>query len=435
MTTPANQIKGSVSDSNRPEELTTITEYRLSRLRETLLFLMEKSPYYGKLLEQLDVSGPDPDSILRSLPAMSSAEWGANRVSLRTGSVSGVAIGYTGGTTTRTGTPILSVERELTLTPGDAARTGLGLALINPNAHGVAAMTGFGENVIVHALGSPEHYEQAMHLLDGRIEPFASMPRISQIDSSGFRIKALSLYLLRHRGRMDDLGVSRIFVGRNLLSPRWRTRLENWWGAAVTPVYGFSEMRMCNAYECGYCGYYHLPVTGLAEVLRDEPDGGRVFPGERGLLAVTGFYPFIQLEPRIRYMPGDIAELSPSACPHWGEHGFRPLGRRVDSVRSSNDGTWICPVDVYAPIADHPYANRGVPRSRYGEDRLFDECFAPRFRLESGDPIKLHVELRFLPSVWVAEWSAMRGSISRQLAKEFEIIAHEPYQLEVRARC
>jgi phenylacetate-coenzyme A ligase PaaK-like adenylate-forming protein len=431
--------RGDRSGSGSPEDAVGLIDYRLSRLRETLSFLAENSRYYGKLLEQPAATGADPDSVLRSLPPMSPAEWGANCVSMRTGPVSGATIGYTGGTTSRIATPVLSVQRELRmledLTRETAAQNGLALALINPNVHGPAAMAGFGENVIVHALESPEHYEQVTHILERRIEPFASMRRIDMIESTGFRVKALSLYLMRNRGRMDDLGISQIFVGRNILSPRWRSRLETWWEATITPVYGFSEMRICNAYECTHCGYHHVPVTGLAEVLSDESGRSRVSPGERGFLAVTGFYPFIQLEPRIRYMPGDIAQLAPSACPHWGEHGFRPLGRRTDSVRSSDDGAWICPADVHALLGDHPDVNRRSPRSRWPEGLLFDESFPPRFRLEPGDPVKLHIELRFLPDVWPAKWSALRDSIRHQTPDGLEIIAHEPGDFDDNARC
>ena len=415
-----------------------LADYRLFRLRETLAYLAEHSPYYGKFLQRLDADGADPDSVLRGLPPMSSTEWGANRASIRTGPVTGAAIGYTSGTTVRVATPILSSPRELqmlgTVTPQETAQAGMALALINPNSHGAAAMAGYGENVVVHTLNSPSNYEQVMRLLEGRSEPFASMPRITQIESSVFRVKSLSLYLLRHRGKVDDLGIRQIFVGRNLLSPRWRSRLENWWGAAVTPVYGFSEMRICNASECRYCGYYHLPVTGLAEVLSGEPDGKRVPPGARGLLAVTGFYPFIQLEPRIRYLPGDVAEFAPSTCPRWGEHGFRPLGRRTDSAQSS-DGTWVCPADVHKVLGDHPDVNRTSPDSERSRDPLFDESNSPRFKLESGDPVKLHIELRFMTRIWASEWSALRNSIRCQIPAGIQLVAHEPGGIEAPATC
>jgi phenylacetate-coenzyme A ligase PaaK-like adenylate-forming protein len=427
------------SGSGSPEDTVSLADYRLSRLRETLSFLAENSPYYGKLLDRPAAISTDPDSVLRSLPPMFPTEWGANRVSMRTGPVGGVTIGYTGGTTSRIPTAVLSVQRELRVQE-DLARqatdqAGLALALINPNAHGPAAMAGFGENVIVHALETPEHFEQVMQILERRIEPFASMRRIDMIESTGFRIKALSLYLMRHRRRMDDLGISQIFVGRHILSSHWRSRLETWWEATVTPVYGFSEMRICNAHECGHCGYHHVPVTGLAEVLSNESGGNRVSPGERGFLAVTGFYPFIQLEPRVRYMPGDIAQLAPLACPHWGEHGFRPLGRRTDSVRSSHDGSWICPADVHALLADHPDVNRRSPRSRWPEGLLFDESLGPRFKLEPGDPVKLHIELRYLPHVWPAKWSALRDSILHKMPDGIEIIAREPGDFHDHAKC
>jgi phenylacetate-coenzyme A ligase PaaK-like adenylate-forming protein len=408
-----------------------LAAYRAAQLGNTLLFIAESSPYYRALLGRRELSDMSPDAVLSRLPVMTSDRWAAARGALRTGPVSHATLGYTGNTTTRLPSPFLNTPRELgAVRAVTGARPSVPeLILVGRGGHGPAGLAGFDYDAVVLSLCSPKHYEQVEVLLEHAAEPFASMPRIGAIDSSLVRVKALSLYLLRHRGRMDDLGISRITVGRNILSPRWRSRLETWWAAGIRPAYGFSEMRMCNSAECQECGYYHMPPTGLAEILDEDRGWEPVRAGGRGMLAVTGFYPFIELEPRIRYLPGDVAELAPTACPRWAEHGFRPIGRRQDSARLPVTGNWVGPVDIYAALADHPAVNSVVTPAMISEG-LDELTSSPRFRIEAGNPVRLHVEFRISPLVWEKEWTAARNEIQEQLPDGVELVPHEPGEFE-----
>jgi phenylacetate-coenzyme A ligase PaaK-like adenylate-forming protein len=433
---------GSAAD-DATAKISDLSAYRSSQLDRTLVFLQEKSPYYRESLRNLNTSQMDPESILHRLPTLTAGEWGKLQGSLRTGPLDDVILGYTSGTTNYLPTPVLCSTRELEIHEllqahgmmnAEVTQTGKTLILAHPYAHGAAGMTGFGDTELVHPLCCRENLSQIVLLLEHKVEPFASFPPITKIGGNLMKLKALSLYLLQIRGRMDDLDIKQIYVGRQILSPRWRSRLEAWWRAEVIPVYGFSEMRVCNAMECPECRYYHLPPSGMAEVLNEELSWTPVQPGGRGMLAITGFYPFVELEPRVRYMPGDLAQLSPTACPRWGEHGFLPLGRRKDSARC-NDGTWVCPADVHAALADHPGVNRVLPPGANIEGFPSDEIASPRFRLESGDPILLHVELRFSPEVWMDEWRAMRSSIHKQLFSRIKMLPCDPLGLQRVADC
>jgi len=409
--------------------------YRHARLDETLSFVGDQSPYYRGLLKQL--YGParsGPEEILRSVPPLSKAQWEAERAQLRTGPATRIMIGYARGTSAGAPSPILSVAedfRGLKALQRPGGQAGPTLLLVDPGSHGMAELAPQNGNVIVHALSRPEHYEQVRQILDRTAKPFAPMAQVRQIDSTLSQVKALSFYLMRHRGRMDDLGVDRLTVVRNILTPRWRHLLETWWDAQITPMYGFSEMRMCTASECGHCGYFHMPITGLAEVLDEDACWSRVRPGGRGMLAVTGFWPYIQLEPRIRYLPGDLAELAPTICPQWGEHGFRPLGRRSDSVRTEPGGPWVCPADVYPAIADRVGFNWVPTRSRDAQaDPFIDKVTGPRWRLEAGDPVTLHIELGHLSDVRYAKRTELHDAIQAEIPAGVEIVAHEPGTLD-----
>jgi hypothetical protein len=417
-----------IADATATAGPSELADYRVSQLANTLLFVAESSPYYRDLLSRPGLSDMSPESVLRQLTPMSAPRWAEARAALRTGPVGDAKLGYTGNTTTQLPTPFLNTERELqairTVTEGRPPVREL--ILIGRGGHGPAGLTGFDDCAILYPLCSPKHYEQVAVLLEHTTEPFASMPRIEAIDSSLLRVKALSLYLMRTRGRIDDLGISRVSVGRNILSPRWRSRLEKWWSAEIRVVYGFAEMRMCNSVECLDCGYYHVPPTGLAEVLDEDRDWEPVRPGGRGMLAFTGFYPFIELEPRIRYLPGDVADLAPTVCPRWREHGFRPLGRRQHSARLTATGGWFCPADIHAALADNPAVNRIVSPDMISEGLDTDMVSGPRFRIEPGDPVKLHVEFRISPLMWEDEWTAVRNTIQDQLPDGVELVPREP---------
>jgi phenylacetate-coenzyme A ligase PaaK-like adenylate-forming protein len=280
-------------------EVPGISDFRIAQLRRTFSFLREESPYYGELLQGMNASQMDPESILGRLPVWTPGQWDALRGSMRTGPIDDVILGYTSGTTNYCPTPILYARSELesrdmlhahAVAGASGAEAGRTLILVNPCVHGAAQMTVLGDTGLIHPLRGRQNFEQARRLLERTSEPFKAFPPIRGLSGTLFLLKAISLYLLQARGRLDDLGFDHIYVAREILSPRWRTRLETWWGARVTPVYGFSEMQVCNAMQCPDCQYYHLPPTGLAEVLDEERGWTAIEPGGRGMLAITGFY-------------------------------------------------------------------------------------------------------------------------------------------------
>lgn len=414
----------------RPRELSGPAAYRQSQLANTLRFVQENSPYYRELLRDRDLEPGQAEEALRSLPPLDLSAWSAARSQLRTGPLRGVTIGYAEGPAGQP-TPFLSVQREVEALENalrDTDRSAEILVISGSNHCDAVSPTARADGRVVHPLYRQEHYRQVAALLEREIEPFSLMPRIDAIEADLVSMKALTLYLMHRRGRVDDLGITRISVSRNLLSRRWRIRLEDWWGAQVESVFGIAEMPMCDARSCADCGYFHMPPSCLVEVLNGDEDWEPVRPGGRGMLAVTGFHPFVELEPRIRYVPGEVAQLAPGVCHRWGERGFRPLGRSGDSARNTRTGAWVCPADVYSALADHVAVNR-VPPTTAVEGRDQDEVSGPRFMLETGHPVRLHVELRFSPTVWEAEASTAERSIQKLLPEGVEVIAHEPGRL------
>jgi hypothetical protein len=141
-----------------------------------------------------------------------------------------------------------------------------------------------------------------------------------------------------------------------------------------------------------------------------------VGPGGRGTVVVTVFHPFVELEPRIRYRPGDLVEVASEPCPRWGELGFRALGREQHAVRSPDGAGWVTPADCFEAVADLPdvAVTHDTPQS--AADPRLHEAGSPRFALRPSDGgVALDVELRYDPEVWPAEAERARHAIQQRL--------------------
>ena len=245
------------------------------------------------------------------------------------------------------------------------------------------------------------------------------------------QIKDLTLYMLERHRRLDGFGVETIEAGRHMLSPRWQQRLSSLWGADIIPVYGFSELSMCNARKCRHCTYYHLPPTCIGEVVDLSNTDRYTAAGGRGSIVVTAFYPYVQLEPRIRYRPGDCVELAKEPCSIWGELGFRPLGREEHCFMINEGTVTITPADCFAVLADLPQVAVRRETSIPAElDFQYDESGSPRFSLQCiNGSVELHVELRFDPRIWEDEAAIVERIIRRSLGSDISVVLHGPGRL------
>jgi hypothetical protein len=108
----------------------------------------------------------------------------------------------------------------------------------------------------------------------------------------------------------------------------WRSRYEAIWGRLPRAVYGLSEFAPGSALQCDSCGGFHF-FTAWPEFLAIDHDA----PVARGdaRLVLTGLFPFVQLQPRIRYVTGDIVTLR-GTCGPTGRPSFHFRGRVSSSV-------------------------------------------------------------------------------------------------------
>jgi hypothetical protein len=406
---------------------TTLTEQRLIGLARTLTRLRADSPFYRPLIPQLDI-GPDNDpGLLRQLPWLDPAGWASVREQLRTSTFEGVVTGFTNGTS---GVPKAFYSTEAERSALRAQRAGDGrrrLQLVGFNHGAVVGLDLAGEGDFVPLL-SMRYFDLAADLIANGA-PDGS--RIRVLGGTARQLKDLTLHMLRRFGDISGFGVKTLEVGREFLSPGWEARLRQWWRADIDVVYGFSELRMCNALRCQVCAHHHFPPSCVAEVV-DPADPDRYVPlGGRGSLLVTALHPYVEFEPRIRYRPGDLVQLASQPCPTWGEPGFLPLGREVHCLPVGGSGGFLTPADVISALGDLPQVAVS-PRHLYPDaDQRHHEAGSPRFTLMNGGAgPEVHLELRCDPQVWPQEAQAVADTARAALPAGTRVVLHSPGQLE-----
>ncbi len=200
------------------------------------------------------------------------------------------------------------------------------------------------------------------------------------------------------------------------LSPHWRARVEDAWGAPVFDNYSLSEVPGA-ALECRACGFNHwLPPPLWPEVV--DARSRRPLARGTGVLVLTTLFPFVQAMPLIRYWTGDLVELGPP-CRETGERGVRFRGRLGQSLLAPRappgEGVLVAAQDVVdaleaeALVARHPH-----PVEALGLVRSTD-CGAVKFELSRGKGARLRVELKFDPRAYPLEAEALGRRVARRL--------------------
>jgi hypothetical protein len=165
-------------------------------------------------------------------------------------------------------------------------------------------------------------------LLDGRVIP----ARYLQSQNGLHRV--LAGYYLVTGTDPRDFAIDSVFGYGQHLSRLWNRRLEELWGMQVTSTYGLSEFAGANALRCDECGALHY-LTAWQEFL-SPTDHVPVEAGD-ALLVLTSLIPFVAIQPRIRYITGDLVSIQ-RRCASTGLIGFEFRGRMTSSAWESCQG-------------------------------------------------------------------------------------------------
>lgn len=108
-----------------------------------------------------------------------------------------------------------------------------------------------------------------------------------------------------------EFGIKSINIVGGYLTTRCRRYLQTTWGAIVFDRFSLTESAG-GATRCQKCGYFHLDPHVIGEVLESETNN-QLTEGV-GHLVLTELYPFVQMQPFIRYDTGDLVRRVKNDC-------------------------------------------------------------------------------------------------------------------------
>jgi phenylacetate-coenzyme A ligase PaaK-like adenylate-forming protein len=177
-------------------------------------------------------------------------------------------------------------------------------------------------------LEQPGHAEVIKQLIrDGLVVAGRVIPARHILSQNG-PLRVLTGYFWAQGFSPRDYGLLSVFGYGSYISSVWRERLREFWGAEIRTGYGLSEFATSNALQCRSCCGYHFRSVWPEFLALDM--SGPVTEGDAHLV-LTSLLPFTRVQPRIRYVTGDIVTLV-GRCELTEQVSFRFRGRATGSV-------------------------------------------------------------------------------------------------------
>ncbi len=198
------------------------------------------------------------------------------------------------------------------------------------------------------------------------------------------------------------------------MTPHAHKRLQDFWHCTIENRYGLSEIFL-GAWLCHVCGRFHFEPYGIPEVVGLKSTTA-VHSG-RGRLVLTSFFPFIQMNPMIRYDTGDGVELFEGEC-LTGYSGVRILGRISRSIVLNDEDLFLGENEVMDVLDGESDVMR--PRMYRELPLHLQEVGAPpdfELRTSKGGAPELCVRLRYEPSSFPQRVNQLRARIRSALGR------------------
>ena len=181
------------------------------------------------------------------------------------------------------------------------------------------------------------------------------------------------------------------------LTAAWRRRLQDTWGAPVVDRFGVSEV-FGGASQCLNCGWYHFEPFVIPEVVGAR--SAQVLSTGVGLLALTALYPFQEAQPLVRYLTGDLVEVTHELSCRPGTTAIKPLGRARYGVAEPDSDRWlITPASVLEAVDEIPEIARTPRFAGVSQIRDPHAIGHPKYRTRwSNGPSGLEVKIELVLS-------------------------------------
>lgn len=178
------------------------------------------------------------------------------------------------------------------------------------------------------SLEQQSHAEFIARLICDGLKVKGKRARVRHVQGQCGPMRALTGYYDASGFRPGEHAEITLLVYGSHTTSTWKSRYEAIWGCQPRAMYGLSEFAPGSALQCDHCYGFHF-FTAWPEFLALDHDAPVL--GGDARLVLTGLFPFVQLQPRIRYVTGDIVTLN-GICRSTGRPSFRFRGRAASSV-------------------------------------------------------------------------------------------------------
>ncbi|MEW6265548.1 MAG: DVU_1553 family AMP-dependent CoA ligase [Thermodesulfobacteriota bacterium] len=306
-----------------PPTRAEIARYQLDRLRETIAYAREKSPFYRDRLAAVPDSGLESLEDLHRLPFTTDEDIRGHHpemLCVSQGEVARVVTLRTSGTTDQP-KRVYFTEEDLELTT-DFFHHGL-TTLARPGARVMILMPGPAHGSIGDLLVKGLARMDAEGLVYGPVtNPDHAVETLLRFDADGLvGIPSQVLGLTRHpRARQIPEGrIASVLLSADYAPGPVIRGIGSAWGCEVFDYYGLTEMGYGGGVECTAHQGYHLREADLLVEIVDPVTGAPLPEGEPGEVVFTTLTR--RAMPLIRYRTGDKARLTTAPCPCGGVTG------------------------------------------------------------------------------------------------------------------
>jgi phenylacetate-coenzyme A ligase PaaK-like adenylate-forming protein len=243
--------------------------------------------------------------------------------------------------------------------------------------------------------------------------------RISILSGMLLHVHLFTSVLIEQGYTPSQFGVRSLILGGAYISKMVWNLLSTSWNAAVFDRFSLTES-VGGATHCWRCGSFHLDPHVIGEVV--DVDSGESLGSGVGRLTLTQLYPFVQMQPLIRYNTGDIVRKVHRECN--SSFTFDFLGKEKNCITWNQHGKteWlIFSADIYEILNELPDVNRKNWCKNLTLARDHSVGSKPLYQVRvSGPPaeplrLDIDVELRYAPHCYPDHVADLRKTLINRL--------------------
>jgi hypothetical protein len=333
---------------------------RSALIDETLRWARDRSSYYAQAFSHLEFSQPWSLQSLSAIPILTREQVSAAGESML---CSGLHVSHLQNTSGSSGEPLLlyrSIQetqfiREFFSEVNESTEGDLPLVLYLSDSHH-GTVTPIPATVFALAGGVTDQIilDQTVRLLQKSFHLPGLGERVIALSGSHSQLLTLTNYCIERDLDSNTFEIRYLHGTGQYLTPRWRHLLEQFWNAQMVDHYSLSEV-FGSAVRCRNCNAFHFDPFVIPELVR--VDQRTSINKGVGMLLLTTLYPFVQMQPLIRYWTGDVFERMDGPCPI---PSFYFKGRLNHCLFDPSDASCllIAATDLFASVDQYPEVRR-----------------------------------------------------------------------------